>query len=87
MIDYMAYHEMGRAMIRLRLKELAQQRGISQGKLSRMSDVDENTIKRIYRNPTAIVSTETINKLAHALGVATTELIEDVPDETVEHQR
>ena len=44
------------------------------------TDVDENTIKRIYRNPTAIVSTETINKLAAALGVATTDIIEDIPD-------
>ena len=67
-------------MIRLRVKEIAQAKGISQGKLSRMSDVDDNTIKRIYRNPKAIVSTETINKLAKALEVSTTELIEDVPD-------
>ena len=67
-------------MIRLRLKEIAKARGISQGKLSRMADVDDNTIKRIYKTPTAIVSTETINKLAKALGVSTMELMEDVPD-------
>ena len=67
-------------MIRLRVKEIAQAKGISQGKLSRMSDVDDNTIKRIYRNPTAIVSTETINKLAKALEVSTMELMEDIPD-------
>ncbi len=67
-------------MIRLRVKEIAQAKGISQGKLSRMSDVDDNTIKRIYRNPTAVVTTETINKLANALGVSTMELMEDVPD-------
>ncbi len=72
-------------MIRLRVKEIAQEKGISQGKLSRMSDVDENTIKRIYRNPIAIVSTETINKLAKALEVTTTELIEDIPDAVREH--
>jgi transcriptional regulator with XRE-family HTH domain len=72
-------------MIRLRVKEIAQQKGISQGKLSRLSDVDENTIKRIYRNPTAIVSTETINKLAFALGVATTDLIEDISNEGKEN--
>jgi transcriptional regulator with XRE-family HTH domain len=68
-------------MIRLRVKEIAQAKGISQGKLSRMSDVDDNTIKRIYRNPTAIVTTETINKLARALGVSALELMEDIPDE------
>jgi transcriptional regulator with XRE-family HTH domain len=67
-------------MIRLRVKEIAQAKGISQGKLSRMSDIDDNTIKRIYRNPTAIVSTETINKLAKALGVSTMEIMEDVPE-------
>ncbi len=74
-------------MIRLRVKEIAQAKGISQGKLSRMSDVDDNTIKRIYRNPTAIVSTETINKLAKALGVSTMEIMEDVPDEPEGDQR
>jgi DNA-binding Xre family transcriptional regulator len=68
-------------MIRLRVKEIAQAKGISQGKLSRMSDIDDNTIKRIYRNPTAIVSTETINKLAKALGVSTMEIMEDVPEQ------
>ena len=67
-------------MIRLRVKEIAQAKGISQGKLSRMSNVDDNTIKRIYRNPTAIVSTETINKLAKALEVSTMELMEDIPN-------
>ena len=74
-------------MIRLRVKEIAQARGISQGKLSRMSDVDDNTIKRIYRNPTAIVSTETINKLAKALEVSTMELMEDIPDTEEGDQR
>ena len=72
-------------MIRLRVKEIAQQKGFSQGKLSRASDVDDNTIKRIYRNPTAIVSTETINKLAKALGVSTMELMEDVSETEIEH--
>jgi DNA-binding Xre family transcriptional regulator len=74
-------------MIRLRVKEIAQAKGISQGKLSRMSDVDDNTIKRIYRNPTAVVTTETINKLAKALGVSTMELMEDVPQTEEGDQR
>jgi DNA-binding Xre family transcriptional regulator len=73
-------------MIRLRLKEIAQAKKISQGKLSRMSDIDDNTIKRIYRHPTAIVSTETINKLAKALEISTMELMEDVPYAEEEEQ-
>ena len=36
-----------------------------------------------FFNPTAIVTTETLNKLAKALGVPATELIEDVPDEEI----
>lgn len=71
-------------MIRLRVKEIAQAKGISQGKLSRMSDVDDNTIKRIYRNPTANVNTDTLNKLAKALEVSIHELIEEIPDEKQE---
>lgn len=71
-------------MIRLRIKEIAQEKGLSQGRLSRLSDVDDNTIKRIYRNPTANVNTDTLNKLARALGVSVHELIEEIPDEPAE---
>jgi hypothetical protein len=34
----------------------------------------------IYRDPYAIITTETLDKLAKALGVPSSELIEDVPD-------
>ena len=74
-------------MIRLRVKEIALEKGLSQGRLSRLSDVDDNTIKRIYRNPMANVNTETLNKLARALGVSPLELMEDVPDEQEGDQR
>ena len=68
-------------MIRLRVKEIAQEKGFSLGKLSRASDVAYNTVKAIYRNPYKEVTTTTLNKLAAALGVPVTELIEDVPEE------
>lgn len=68
-------------MIRLRVKEVAQEKGFSLGKLSRASDVAYNTVKAIYRNPYKEVTTTTLNKLAAALGVSTSELIEDVPRE------
>lgn len=67
-------------MIYIRLKELAQEKGFSQGKLSRASDVDDNTIKRICRNPYVTVTTETLSKLANALGVSIHDLIVEVPD-------
>jgi len=68
-------------MIRLRVKEVAQEKGFSQGRLSRVANIDENTLKRIYRDPYAIITTETLDKLAKALGVPSSTLIEDVPEE------
>lgn len=67
-------------MIRLRVKEVAAEKGFSQGRLSRVANIDENTLKRIYRDPYAIITTETLDKLARALGVSSSELIEDVPN-------
>ena len=67
--------------VRLKVKEVAQQKGVSQGKLSRSSDVDIKTIKRIYRDPITIVTTETLGKIATALNVDASELIENAPDE------
>ena len=68
-------------MIRLRVKEVAEQQGISITKLARKADIDIRTLRRIYRQPTAEVSTFTLNKLAAALGVSPTALIENVSDE------
>jgi DNA-binding Xre family transcriptional regulator len=68
-------------MIRLCVKEVAQEKGFSQGRLSRIADIDENTLKRIYRDPYAIITTETLDKLAKALGVPSSALIEDVPED------
>ncbi len=65
-------------MIRLRVKEVAEQKGFSMGRLQRDAGVSYNTVKDIYRDPFREVTTTTINKLAKALSVPTTDLIEDV---------
>ena len=67
--------------IRLRVKEVAQQKGFSMGKLQRDADVAYNTVKRMYKNPYHIITTETLGKLARALGVQPGELIEEVQDD------
>ncbi len=67
--------------VRLKVKEVAQHKGVSQGKLSRSSDVDIKTIKRIYRDSMTIVTTETLGKIATALNVDASELIENAPGE------
>ena len=66
--------------VRLRVKEVAQEKGIGMGKLQRKADVAYNTIKRMYRDPYYITTTETLGKLARALGVSPGELLEEVAD-------
>jgi DNA-binding Xre family transcriptional regulator len=65
-------------MLRLRVKEIAQQQGLGQGKLARMADMDIKTLARIYKNPYAEVSSVTLEKLARALSVSVADLIEEV---------
>jgi DNA-binding Xre family transcriptional regulator len=67
-------------MIVLKVKEVAEAKKISQGKLSRKADVDVKTIRRIFRNPTEIITTETLDKIATALEVDVCELLEQVPN-------
>ncbi len=71
----------GSSMLRLRVKEVAEDKGISMTKLSQRSEVSYNIVKAIFRDPYRVVTTETIQRLAKALGVPATELLEDVPDE------
>ena len=68
-------------MIRLKVKELATAQGLSQGLLARKANMDVKTLKRIYRDPTAEISSFTLDKLAKALNVDASELVESIPDE------
>ncbi|HYT35963.1 MAG TPA: helix-turn-helix transcriptional regulator [Ktedonobacteraceae bacterium] len=69
-------------MVRIKVKEIARSKGISQSKLSRLADVNISTIQRIYRNPTDTnINLFTLEKIAKALGVDVSELIESVSDE------
>jgi DNA-binding Xre family transcriptional regulator len=67
-------------MVRLRVKEIAEKKGMSMGKLSRVADISYKTVKRIYDDPHYSPTLITLGRLAKALGVPTTDLIEDIPD-------
>lgn len=67
-------------MAKLRVKEIAQEKGISRGKLSRLADVDPTTMKRVYDDPQYSPTLFTLEKLARALGVKIADLIEDDAD-------
>ena len=71
----------GEQMVHLKVKEVAERKGVSMGKLSRKSDVAYNTIKRIYDDPNYSPTVNTLAKLAKALDVPIAELIEILPDD------
>ena len=66
--------------VRVKLKEVTEAKGMSMTKLSHRSEVAYGTIRRLFRDPYAEVTLSTLRRLADALGVATCDLIEDVPD-------
>lgn len=65
-------------MIRLRVKEVAKEKGMSMGGLARKADIDKNTLRTMYHEPYKVVKTDTLDKLAIALGVDVRELLESV---------
>ena len=72
-------------VVRLRVKEIAKEKGLSMGKLSRVSDVAYNTIKRMFKDPYYSATTATLGKLAKALGVPTGSLLEDISEDEESH--
>jgi len=65
---------------RLKVKEIAETRGISQRQLFFRSQVDLKTIQRMYRYPTTtVITTDTLDKLAKALNVDVSLLVESDP--------
>jgi DNA-binding Xre family transcriptional regulator len=67
-------------MVRLRVKELAKERGISLSRLSRISDVSYKTVQAMWRNPDQGFNTKTLERIAKALQVEMGDLFENVPD-------
>ena len=72
-------------MIRLKVKEIAEEKKMSMRKLAKTADIAYNTLRTIYRDPYRQVTTSTLDRLATALGVDASELIESVPDDTLEN--
>ena len=67
--------------IRLRVKEVAEAQGVNMTLLSHKSYVALNTIRAMYRNPYRTVNTDTLQRLADALGVSVFALLEEVLDD------
>lgn len=72
--------ETARQMIRLKIAEIAREKNVSMKKLAKRSGLAYNTIRLIYRDPYRGIDLPTLDKLAKALQVDASELIESVPD-------
>lgn len=68
-------------MIRLKVKEILQDRSVSMSKLSRSSDVSFSTISRICNDPRYSPTLNTLERIARSLGVAISDLYEETPDD------
>jgi len=62
--------------IRLKVREIAEQKGFNQSSLSRAANVDFKTVKRLFRDPYRDVALSTAVKIAWALNVPLGDLIE-----------
>jgi DNA-binding Xre family transcriptional regulator len=69
-------------MLRLKVKEVAKEKGLSMAKLGRMADLNQRTIQSIYNDPYRDVAYSTLVKLARALNVTVDDLTEEVPDDS-----
>ena len=67
-------------MIRLTVREEAEKQGLNMAQLARKADIDQRTLRRIYRDPTQEISTVVLDKLARALNVSPADLLEVVDD-------
>lgn len=68
-------------MMRLRVKEVARAKGFTMGRLRRETGLAHNTLRTLYKDPYRNVNSSTLDKIAHALGVDVSELVESTEEE------
>jgi len=69
------------AVIRLKIREVAEAKQISRTRLSRLADTNYKTINALWNDPYREVTTTTLDRIAKALSVPVTELLEQVEDD------
>jgi transcriptional regulator with XRE-family HTH domain len=62
-------------MLRLRVKEVAEQQGLNQSQLQIKAGVNMGLLRRYWHNETSEIRFEPLEKIAHALGVKPEELL------------
>jgi transcriptional regulator with XRE-family HTH domain len=70
-------------MLRLRVKEIAEAKGFNRSQLQIKSGVTLPLLNRYWSNNTTEIRLEALEKIAKALGVEASDLLEEVSDEEV----
>ena len=68
-------------MPRLKIKEVAEAKGVNMSQLSRRADLAYRTISLLWHNPEHDASMSTLTKIARVLGVSIHDLISDEENE------
>ena len=68
-------------MARLRIREVAEAKNFSMGLLQRKANVSMKVIQKVWRNDQHDISFRTLVKIADALGVRVSSLIDDEVDQ------
>jgi transcriptional regulator with XRE-family HTH domain len=68
-------------VFRLRVREIAEAKGFTPSALCKAANLNDRTVRRIFRDPYAQVNLRTLVKIATALGVQAHTLIEFLPDQ------
>lgn len=70
-------------MIRLKVREIAQRKGISQTRLGQLALIDVDRMRKIWRygdSNHANLTLQVLDRIANALDVDVSELLESVPE-------
>lgn len=74
-------------MIRLKIKEVAQEKGVSMRRLSREGNLAYKTVRAFWYNPYQEVTSTTLNKLAKYLEVRVSDLYDDISEEDANKEK
>lgn len=70
--------------VRLKIKEIAERRGINKAQLSRRADIGTTTVHELWEGTRENVTLETLAKIARVLGVRVVDLIEEYEEEEIQ---
>lgn len=68
-------------MLRLRIREVAEQRGLTPRTLARLAQIDPKTVLALWYNPYRDIKASTLNRCANALNMSLHDLVEEEPGE------